>query len=204
MKRKLLVLTFLIIASSLAKAQISRPDSAVLKRKKFVAKIQTVQNVNDGFLAGIDDTTINLSPEPVTFRNSITDKPGNQSYYYSEIKNVRIRKYGSITRGILIGGSVGAAFGSLLQAVASNSLTFGSYDGGYATSDGSGHLLTGLITGLITGALIGEFAGSKMRKFNIRRNKEKFRDMRSAILEMSLRDSHQDSSATNDSFSSFY
>ncbi len=194
MKRKLLIMAFLIMASCLAKAQTPSSDLVIPKPKTFVIKLHAVKKTAFGFLAGMNDTMIKFSSKRTALSDSIIEKQSYNSYHYSEIKDVKIRKYGNITRGIWIGGLVGAAFGGLMEPVVSNELTFG---GATSTSGGSGNILAGLISGLITGAIIGGIAGSGMRKFKIHRNKEKFRDMKSDILQRYFRPSRIDSSLNN-------
>ena len=194
MKRNLLVMAFLIMGSSLAKAQPPSSNLVIAKPKTFVIKLHAVKKTAFGYLAGMNDTMIKFSSKRTALSDSIIEKQSYNSYHYSEIKEVKIRKYGSITRGIWIGGLVGAAFGSLMEPVVSNELTFG---GAASTSGGSGNIMTGLISGLITGAIIGGIAGSGMRKFKIHRNKEKFRDMKSDILQGYFRHSRKDSSLNN-------
>ena len=197
MKRKLLIMAFLIMASCLAKAQTPSSDRVIAKPKTFVIKLNAVKKTAFGYLAGMNDTMIKFSFKHTALSDSIIEKQSYNSYHYSEIMDVKIRKYGSITRGICIGGLVGAAFGILMEPVVSNELTFGTFGGGPVTSVGSGNLLTGLISGLITGAIIGGIAGSGMRKFKIHRDKKKFRDMKSDILQRYFRPSRIDSSLNN-------
>ncbi len=194
MKRKLLVIAFLIMGSCLAKAQTPSSNLVIAKPKTFVLTLHAAKKSAYGFLAGMNDTVIKFSSKRTAFSDSAIGNVSYKFYHYSEIKNVRIRKYGSITRGIWIGGLVGAAFGSLMVTVVSNELTFG---GAASTSGGSGNIVAGLISGLITGAIIGGIAGSGTRKFKTHPDKEKFRDMKSDILQAYFRPSRKDSSLNN-------
>ena len=95
----------------------------------------------------------------------------------------------------------GAGIGSLLQLINPVDIV-GTFGGASGTSSPGPYRPTGLISGLITGVVIGGLVGSKMRKFNIHRNKEKFGDMKSSILEMTL-PVQKDSSYASDESTSF-
>lgn len=186
MKLELLAVAFLLMASCRAKAQIPATDPVIAKPKIFVIKLHAVNKSSYGFLSGMDDSTIKISFKRTTFSDAVIEKPSDNSYLYSELEKVGVRKYGTVRKGILYFGLLGAGIGSLLQ-LAGPVIDFGGTFGGASVTSSPGpYKLTGLISGLITGVIIGELVGSKMLKFNIHRNKEKFREMKSSILEMTL------------------
>ncbi|HZI69092.1 MAG TPA: hypothetical protein VFD44_05255 [Hanamia sp.] len=190
MKRKLFAITFLVSIFCVGKGQ----NPAASKPETIIIKLQTVKTTAYGYLAGMTDTTLRFSSDRIAFSDSAMQNFTLHSYRFYEIEKVEIRKYGSLRKGIIIGGLAGGAFGCLLGPVVNNSLTFGSFTGSPATSGGSAHILTGLTIGLITGAIIGVLAGKRMRKFYIQRNQQKFLDMKAHIIQMYFKPSTKDSS----------
>ncbi len=202
MKRNQLALAFLMMASCLAQAQTPAPAPSITKPKTFVIKLDAVKKTTYGYLYGMNDSMIKILSKRIAFSDSIIEKPSDNSYLYSEIAKVGVRKYGNVRRGILYFGLLGAGIGSLLQLI--NPVDIGGTFGGVSvTSSPGAYKPTGLISGLITGVVIGALVGSKMRKFNIHGNKEKFGDMKSSILEMTL-NVPKDSSYTSDESASSY
>jgi hypothetical protein len=137
--------------------------------------------MNIGYLSGINDSLVQLSTNRTTFSNSIIENPSYKTYNYSEIEKVSIRKYGSVGRGIGYGALIGAGVGAILGLASYHRDPYSWFDLGPGVS-----AIAGASIGVIPGMIIGGLIGLKMRKFIIHRNKEKFNEMKTSILEMSI------------------
>lgn len=189
MKRTFLVLCLLMSTSYLVKSQTQSDSQKIAKPKTFVIKLQTVKKTNYGFLSGLNDSIIEFSSKRTTFSGSTIEKRSYQTYNYADINKVRIRKYGKVGKGLEWGAAIGGGIGGIAGLL--------SYD---KTNDWFGPgigALAGSIAGALSGLIVGGLLGSKMIKFNIHRDQEKFRLMKAAILEMSLTGSDNDSPAAN-------
>lgn len=184
MIHKFFTLCFLIPICYLAKSQTVSIPKKVENPKTFTLKIQSARKITNGYLSGINDSLIQLSTKRVTFSNSILENPSYKTYNYSDIENVNIRKYGSVGKGILYGALIGAGVGGLVGLASYHREADSWFDLGPGFS-----AAVGAIIGAIPGIIIGTIRGSQMRKFSIRRNKEKFKRMKTSILEMSLNNS---------------
>lgn len=181
MKHKLFTFCLLIGTSFLGKSQVVHAPQKMAKSKTYTLKLKTEKKTTNGYLSGINDSLLQLSTKRVTFSNSLIQDPSLKTYNYSEIEKVNIRKYGSVGRGMGLGILIGGGFGAIMGLVTYQSTPNGWFDFGPGIN-----ALGGAIFGMIPGFIIGGIIGSKMIKFNIHRNKEKFSDMKTSILEMAL------------------
>ena len=181
MQQKLFALCFLLTSCYQVKSQTVPIPKKIERPKTFTLKLQIESKITTGYLSAINDSLIQLSTKRVAFSNSIIENPSYKTYIYSGIKNINIRKYGSVGRGILYGALIGAGVGG----VAGLATYHRDADSWFDLGPG-GSALVGAIIGAIPGIIIGAIRGSQMRKFNIGRNKKKFEIMRANILPMAL------------------
>lgn len=178
MKQKIVALGFLMMASCPACAQNTPALSKEISPETFKIKLRTTyKKISYGFLAGINDSAITVSSKRVAFTDSLIEKPFYKTYSYADIRKFSIKKYGNTARGIVYGAIAGAVAGAIMGFVTYDRATnwFGPGPNGIISA----------VFGAIPGLIIGGVIGSKMTKFNIHGNKEKFKMMKSAILEMS-------------------
>jgi hypothetical protein len=180
MKCRFFGLCFFLLAFSSAKSQDENVSQRSIKAESFVIQLETDRQIKFGYLAAINDSSVHIATQRVPFSNSLVPSASFKTYVYPNIETLSIRKYGSVGSGIGRGALIGSISGSLCFFVIgiSSSRSF---------IPGPGVLaLGGAIIGAIPGIIIGAIAGSKMRTFNIRKNKEKFNEMKTSVLQMSL------------------
>lgn len=131
-----------------------------------------------GYFAGVSDSVVFISIKPQIKGNFI-----NQSTTpvpYSEIEIIRMKRKGSIPRGLLLGTLIGATSGILLGYLSgddsqSSWISFTAEEKAFGLGVFNGTL--GAITGTILGALI-------RKEFIINGNREKHLKYKRTILEM--------------------
>ena len=181
MKHKFFALCFLLTACHQGKSQPVPTPQKMVKPKTFTLKLKTERKITYGYLSGINDSLIQLSTKRVTLSNSFIENPAYKTYTYAEVEKVNIRKYGSVGRGIGYGALIGGGVGGIVGLATYQRDPNGWFDFGPGIN-----AIGGAIVGAIPGIIIGGILGLKMRKFNIHRNKEKFNEMKTFVLEMSI------------------
>jgi hypothetical protein len=145
----------------ISNATQSQPDSTMNKRTYHAwVKIYNKNRLTEGMLYDIKDSSISVSISyPVMFRNrneSITTIPVNS------IEDIKLRRNGSIGKGILIGGLTGILFGALI-----------SYSYAQKDSKGTGvYVYPIMVTGCGVG--LGAMFGSIKIKIPIHGNQDNF------------------------------
>jgi hypothetical protein len=186
MKHKLFALSFLMAAFYSAKPQMPQTPIKLAKTITYVTQLKNGETWNYGFLSVIDDSSVQLSTKRVAFSNLSLGNPYFKKYNYADIDKMKIRKHGSIGRGIVFGALIGVGVGAIVglatyKKPAPSNGWFTSIDFGPGVS-----ALGGAIFGILPGTIIGGIIGSKKRKFIVNRNRGKFMDMKSVILEMAI------------------
>ncbi|MEO6136313.1 MAG: hypothetical protein ABIP35_14235 [Ginsengibacter sp.] len=181
MKQTFLVFYFLLTTCYLAKSQTVLVPKKIVRPKAFILKLQTEGKITTGYLSGINDSLIQLSTKRVTFSNSTMGNPSYGAFPYAEVETVKIRKYGSIGRGIGFGALIGAGVGGIIGLATYQRDPNSWFDLGPGIN-----ALAGAIIGAILGIIFGGIRGAQMKKFSISRNKENFEKMSASILEMAL------------------
>ncbi len=186
MKRKLFALSFLMAAFYSAKPQTPQTPVKLAKTITLVTQLKNGETWNYGYLSGINDSSVQLSTKRVAFSNLSLGNPSYKTYNYGDIEKMKIRKYGSLGRGIGYGALIGAGFGAIVGLVTYQKPAPG--NGWFSSLDfGPGfNALGGAILGILPGLIIGGIIGSKTMKFNIHGNKERFNDMKTIILEKAI------------------
>lgn len=180
MKCRFFELCFFLFAVSSAKSQDENVSQRSVKAESFVIQLQTDRQIKVRYLAAINDSSLQIANKRIPFSNWLILSPWFKTYGYPNIETLSIRKYGSVRSGIARGALIGSISGALcffaIGIFSSRSFI-----------PGPGVLaLSGAIIGAIPAIIIGAIVGSKMRTFNIRKNKEKFTGMKTSVLEMSL------------------
>lgn len=181
MNSKFIALCLIIATCYLAKSQTVPTRQKMVRPKSFTIKLDTKKQIIYGYLSGINDSLVQLSNNRATFSNSIIDNPSYQTYNYSKIEKVNIRKYRSVGRGIGYGALIGAGVGGIVGLA-----TYHRDPNSWFDLGSGGSAFAGAIIGAIPGIIIGAIKGAQMRKFIISRDKENFDKMRETILEMAI------------------
>ena len=175
MKRKIFAFCILMLAFSFAKSQ---SDTALKKPgtdKTFLVQLKNRDQSDFGYLAGMNDSALQVAYKRVKFSGSLKEDPAYKTYNYQNIERMRIGKYGSVGRGFGIGALAGFGAGGTMGAVFMGDSFFGA----------AAIFVFGVIAA-IPGTMIGGLLGSHKRKFNINRNKENFDHTKASVLETAL------------------
>jgi hypothetical protein len=175
-------------------------DSLPAKARIYKALISTNQTHNTlGYLAAISDSSLSISRTQVRLSAFDSDDIKHSKVYYNNIIQVKIRRKGSVGRGILIGGLIGLSAGIISGYAAGNDppctqqapnpwdiFGFGQLSYGLCeasrSSAGDKAAWKGL-AGAFGGAAVGALVGALVRKtFIIAGNKQKLHYMRSKLL----------------------
>lgn len=152
--------------------------------KPFRAIVWANNQLRNGFLKSINDTSLQLSQKRIPFAaNNTLNVPGT-TYHYADIEQMKVWKYGKVSRGIGLGAFIGIGIGAIIGLASYKkpepnpylNLDFGP---GFSA-------LAGAFVGVLPGAIIGGLAGTKKLRFNINRNKSHFNDMRTVVFEKAL------------------
>jgi hypothetical protein len=175
--RKLLIL----VASTLIIQVSNAQDSPGFKHAtyKVIVGTNSDRRISVGYLSSISDTSVYISSLPVKFNgyaNSNSNLPGIS---YNQIFDVRLRRKGSTTPGLLIGAIAGAAVGAIIGFAGGND--FEKNRNGWCLfcltagqkAEAGGFILGSIGSGI--GALIGRGAH---KTFAINNNKEKFDELK--------------------------
>ncbi len=183
------------------KAQEITGDTAVLKKRVYkLSFITTEAKKITGYLAGLSDSNLYLSPSPLYFS---LNKRSNylSSYPYDRLEKIEIRRKGAARRGAWQGALIGLATGVIIGLASGDDPVvplynnpndpFGNALGNLFVATSNAFAMTagekavvGGLAGTVTGGLIGALLGSLVKKkFIIGRNKERFRAMKRNIME---------------------
>lgn len=143
--------------------------------KTFLVQLKNGKKSDFGYLAGINDSALQVAHKRVEFLNALSEDPSYKTYSYKNIERLSIGKYGNVGKGFAIGALVGFGTGGLTGLIMSGDLFFGP----------AAVALFGVF-GAIPGTIIGGLLGSHKRKFNIKRNKENFDAMKTSVEEMAI------------------
>lgn len=177
---------WLTLISAISLAQEARvPKKIVLK----VAMKDSIQRVDQGYLAGLADSGIVLVKGPVAFDHSLKGTNAN-IIAYQNLSEVRIQRKGSVGRGVLFGALSGMVVGGVVGYMSYHKPV--PCDGSTLciTWDfGPGYdALGGAILGTVSGAIIGGIIGAVgKKKFVIGGNRNKFSHMKQNVLDMTYR-----------------
>jgi len=175
--RKLLIL----IASTLVIEVSNAQDSLGFKHAtyKVIVGTNSDRRISVGYLSSISDTSVYISSLPVRFNGYANPNSKLPGISYNQIYDLRLRRKGSTTRGLVIGAIVGAAVGAILGYAGGddykknpNGWCLFCYTAGQKAEAG-GFVLGSL--GAIIGAGIGKLAH---KTFTINNNKEKFDELK--------------------------
>ena len=176
MKRKMLASCILMFAFSLAKSQSVPLTKKPATAKTFLVHLKNGKKSDFGYLAGINDSALQIAYKRVALISSLREGSSYKTYHYQNIETLGIGKYGSVGKGFAGGALAGFGSGALTGAL-------------LATGDsfiGAGAIVLLGVIGAIPGTIIGGLLGSHKRKFNIKRNKENFEAMKISVVEMEL------------------
>ena len=168
-------------------------QDSLFKMKAFKVKMyrdnQVIYNRN---LKALTDTTIHLLTESSPVKNPY-GKKWIETFHYSEIDRLIIRRKGAAGKGALAGALVGLSIGVMAglisgddpPCVASNQDFLGLgyvFCEAFRMTAGEKARLYG-ISGAVTGSVIGLMVGAVARKkFMIGKRKEQFREMQGVMM----------------------
>jgi hypothetical protein len=159
-----------LLAKSQSVPLTKEPDTA----KTFLVQLKNGKKSDFGYLAGINDSALQIAHKRVGLLSSLREGSPYKTYYYQNIETLGIGKYGSVGQGFAGGALAGFGAGGLMGVVLSSSNSF----------VGAGAIIILGVIGAIPGTIIGGLLGSHKRKFNIKRNKENFEAMKTAVVKM--------------------
>ena len=164
----------LMCAFFLAKSQSVPLTKKPATAKTFLVQLKNGKKSDFGYLAGINDSALQIAHKRVGLLSSLREGYPYKTYYYQNIETLGIGKYGSVGKGFASGALTGFGAGALMAVILSNGDSF----------VGAGAIIILGVLGAIPGTLIGGLLGSHKRKFNIKRNKENFEAMKTAVVKM--------------------
>src|SRR5277367_609252 len=98
-------------------AQVSPQKKYII----FKTKVIDIHNIiHKGFIATIDDSALYLAPKKYALTFSNIDLDGFSKFNCREIRKVILHKKGSIKRGMITGGQVGASVGVIIGFIQTN------------------------------------------------------------------------------------
>jgi hypothetical protein len=169
MKFIFFVILFLLYGSLFA--QENNTDSI---KPQFVA-IRLNYSMNAAYLNRIDDSSVTYSYLKTAY-GAIGQQ--NKKINYSDITHMTVNKKGIVGKSALIGLLIGAGAGAIIGLASGDDtsgwfrLTAGEKAAGWAILLGGSGSLVGLISGL-----------TKVKKYKVDRNKERFEQAQALILE---------------------
>ena len=178
MKRILLLLLVLTEFAKFANAQ----DSILTREVIFKATLKdTANNVTNGYLYLISDSSVSLTMEIRSLRFSNKGLTEGKVFPFTNIKKLRLQRKGSAGSGALIGSIIGGLGFGIAEAAAASSY---SSNGSNIVNISPGEAFAGgLLVGGGVGALIGACVGALSHKtFMIHGKKERFDEMRKKMI----------------------
>ncbi len=176
MKRILLLLLVLTEFAKFANAQ----DSILTREVIFKATLKdTANNVTNGYLYLISDSSVSLTMEIRSLRFSNKGLTEGKVFPFINIKKLRLQRKGSAGSGALIGSIIGGLGFGIAEAAAASNYSSTGWD---VISPGAA-FAGGLLVGGGVGALIGACVGALSHKtFMIQGKKERFDEMRKKMI----------------------
>jgi hypothetical protein len=172
---------------SLASASFCQEERHPKKITLKVTMKDNIRRVHYGYLAGLADSGIVMVNNPVQFDHSLEGTTVN-TIAYQNLSEIKIRRKGSVGRGILIGAISGMVLGGVVGLATYQKPTTYCQDNPFCiTMDfGPGYnALAGASVGSVFGAAIGGIIGALAKKtFVIGGNRNKFAHMKENVLDM--------------------
>ncbi|HYJ39111.1 MAG TPA: hypothetical protein VEV87_10860 [Chitinophagaceae bacterium] len=175
MKQFALFITLTIVAIT-GFAQAGRISKNMTLKLRVVDSIERIQY---GYLAAVADSGIIMLKSPVVFDQTLANSHLNTIAYH-ELKEVTIKRKGSVGRGIWMGSVAGFAVGAVIGAK-----NYVPCNGEYCLDPGRGGQAIGVgFLGAIGGGIVGGIIGSVAKKtFIIGGKRENYKRMKESILD---------------------
>jgi hypothetical protein len=177
--KKIIILLLIVLSGVEVYSQDSLKTSELKSKTKiFEAMVyRSSKQVIKGYLAQITDSSVVLS-KPIAFQVANFTRDSLIQIGYSDIREVKIQRPNSISRGASTGFLIGAGIG----IVAGLAMPAGNKGQMFYTPPVAMAAILGIITGLV-GTLVGVIVGTvNFRTFQINGSKEKFHDMRKDMV----------------------
>jgi hypothetical protein len=110
--RKILLLLVSVLFIQVSKGQ----EPLAFTRATYKAIVGTTadRRISVGYLSSISDTSVYISALPVKFNGYARPNTNLSAISYNQIYDLRLRRKGSTTKGLLIGAFAGAAVGAII------------------------------------------------------------------------------------------
>jgi hypothetical protein len=151
--------------------------------KATVSNVTTDNHVT-GYLAGITDSSILISPYPAYPLKRSKDESGLSNIDYAAINTIQLKRKGSVGTGIARGSLYGAVAGLLIGAI-SYQRPKDDFERvvAFLTGGRTGSAIGGGLLGGLTGGVVGGIIGAVAKKtFVIGGSKERFQALRSNLV----------------------